>query len=190
MKKITLFISLIALNVSSGAARAGLPSQDAEVARLQAEFSAARTPTPAELRAGETWKCTTFNAVKDYSERYEGPTYHFVEAGAPDGEKYFLEKEAHEMVQTHQVDASMIAFIYRFGSGHFMGNPYEDPSLTTVHTYLRITSDGRLLVEIGSYLYPSLPHKMREERIARTVPATLYPELRLMGYEECRIAAP
>ena len=185
-----ILITIALLQALSLPAIAGLPSQDAEVARLQAEFTAAQTPSPATLRSGETWKCTTFNAVKDYSERYEGPTYHFVEAASPQGEKYFLEKEAYEMVQNHQVDASMIAFVYRFGAGHFMGNPYEDPSLTTVHTYLRITSDGRLLVEIGSYLYPSLPQQMREERIARTVPATLYPELRLMGYEECRVAAP
>lgn len=167
-------------------AYANLPSQDADAARLQREFLAAHTPSVAELNLGKVWACDGFNTVKDQPTRFAGSSYRFEERRSG-LDTYYLDMFAYELVQNRSFDANEISFLYRFASGHFMGNPYEDPSVTRVHSYLRVTADQRLLVEIDSFLYPDLPDSTRSQRIDRTVPGSLYPELRLMGFEECRI---
>lgn len=185
---IDVFLYLIAIFfLAAPFGNAGLPTEDPEVARLRAEFLTATTPTVEQLHLGKTWKCQSFNAIQGHMERYEGPDYKFIKDPNPKAGEEFLETNALEMVQNHQVDAANISFRYLYNQGLFMGQPFEDASICEVHTYLRTTLDGRLLVEIDAYNYPDLPQQVIQHRESVSVPGSIFPELRLMGFDECHV---
>ena len=183
-----MYIFALILFFISDFASAGWPNQDPEVARIQQEFAAGKTPSMDDLRLGKEWKCNSFNAIKDHLERYEGPSYKFEQRSTPQGEPYILEMFAYAMVQNHQVDAANISFVYKFANDLFMGQPYEDPSITEVHTYVRLSKSGKLIVEIAAYNYPYLPKEVIAKRESVSVPSGVFPELRLMGFDECKLA--
>lgn len=170
-------------------ALAGLPSEDPAVAELREQFRNAHTPTLAELKLETLWKCQSRNAIKGYNDVMNGPEYRFGLFSIKDGNTFLVDRELEKLVKNNHVDPSEVSLFWAFNDGNLVGQPYQDPTVSSVHPFARMTADGKLIVEIGSFLPPTLPKSTMERRLSISEPATIFPELRLMGYDICEAVA-